>query len=296
MDAVGNEDGSRGTKNWKFDLHDYLPKLARERFRESREHVLVHTVRLLVPSIVAEAERRGDPKHAYGLAYDAMRVVSDLDLHLHPREEDADTQKRHRLWWHLPNRIILDPTSSDTRAIEKQGFELAVGDYLARPWMQHDHIDWCIVDALVAQEWIAFLCHVRTQRSMKRLLRVFQVPLMLAVFGLPLWGVYYLLVANSAWVLPALLLYGAVLLWELVSFVRRAIARLRNRVPSPSSLLQAMAEAYATLDGPALSPTRVQDALRAADSKGVSWPQTIWPVIEAAVTRNPNLWRVAPTA
>lgn len=295
MSLADSNEPFSGVEDRQYELREFIPRLAQDRFRESRGTVLVNTARLLVPSIVAEADRLRDAKRARGLAHDAMSVVADLDFHLHPWEEDSDTRKRWQLWRHLPASTISDP-SSEKHAIDKEGFELAVGAYLARPWMQHDHIDWCIADALAAHEWIAYLHHVRTERAARRFVRMFQVPAAAAIFGLPLWGVIHLFETRSSWAGPALLAYGALLAWEAVSMVRRRIARLRNQVPAPSRLLRAMAEAYATLDGAVLSPTKVAEALRAADAKGVSWPPAIWPVIDAAVARNPSLWRVAPTS
>lgn len=273
-------------------VYRYLEAVASDRYPDDRQRILVGTVQLLIPGIIEEAKRLGEPKAAYGLVADALRIVSHMDIYLHPEERSA--QNRYRLWHHLSQHRIVDPATSDISSIDRREFEACVGEYLARPWMQHDYLDWCIVDALTAQEWSAYLQVVRGQRSAKRFLGAFGAAGTILFIVLSVWGLRHLFSTGSVLAIPAAIAFAAVIAWELVGFIRRRVARLRAKVPTERSLLLAMRDAYATLDGMVLSPTRVRDALRAADAKGVGWSQAVWPVIDAAVARNPNLWQVAP--
>jgi hypothetical protein len=116
-------------------------------------------------------------------------------------------------------------------------------------------------------------------------------------FGLPLWGIRHLYDIDSSWATPAAGLFAVVAAWEVFSIARgrRRLRRARAATAEThGTLLLAMRDTYTALGGPALSPTRVRDELQAAKDKGVVWSQVIWPIIDAAVARNPNVWRISP--
>ena len=68
---------------------------------------------------------------------------------------------------------------------------------------------------------------------------------------------------------------------------RRALSEIADR-------LQAMHGCYADLSGPVLDPTRVRDALLAAESLGVRWSSATWPVLEEAIARDLHRWLTMP--
>jgi hypothetical protein len=55
-----------------------------------------------------------------------------------------------------------------------------------------------------------------------------------------------------------------------------------------------MNRAYRELkfDGGVLSPTRVREALQAAEKDGVVWSNMIWPVLDRVIARNAAVWNV----
>ncbi|MCW8087581.1 hypothetical protein [Sabulicella glaciei] len=282
------EDAPNSFDGTHVSVRRYLEEAVVGRHWEHQQGILLDTVEVLTPGILEEARKRGDPQSAYSLARDATEVVADMDYHLHPR--DFNSSKRMRMWWHLRDHVILDPAGSEISEIQRRDLEASVSEYMARPWMWHDYLDWCVIDALVAQEWAAYLQFVRGQRSLRWLVLAVTV----ALYGLPILGLSYLFSSNSSFTIPALLAYAALVIWGIFGLAYRTVLRLTSKISSPRNLLLAMRDAYASLDGAVLSPSRVRDELRLAAEKGVGWSQVIWPVIDAAVARNPHVWRVAP--
>ena len=262
MPSAEYEGDSDATPGSHLSVRHYLEEVWASPFSEGRMAILLDTIDLLIPGIIAEAKRRGEPRAAYGLATEAMKVVGNLDFHLHPGEEGVC--KRMLMWRHQKDHAIASPATSEITATEKQGFETTVSEYMARPWMQHDYLDWCIVDALTAHEWAAYLFYLRGQRSLQRLVMAFSV----AFYGLPLLGLGYLFWSDASFAFPALLGYAALVIWGFVGLAYRSVVRFTSKTSSPRTLLLAMRDAYASLDGLVLSPSRVRDQLRLASAKG----------------------------
>jgi hypothetical protein len=78
----------------------------------------------------------------------------------------------------------------------------------------------------------------------------------------------------------------AVGLVALVVIDGRSLIKFEYRRP-----LRALRAAYQELKGPVLSPVRVRDQIRAAEKDGVVWPTAIWPILDAAIARNPAVWK-----
>jgi hypothetical protein len=261
---------------------------------------------LTVLGIMEEAKRRGDPMLPYILVREAMQIVDEMDGALHRWNQHAS---RHRsgIWWHIPDGGIVPAGSNrqDEHGIDRPEFERAAGQYLARPWMQHDHLDWCIIDALVRWEWAAFYYDITDtlpaklseEAEIKRFSRWFLAAFYTAFFGLPMWGIQHLYHVDSPWAMPAALLFVIVAGYEAFGIIRGRRWRRRAKVAEmelKEAILTVERKAYMALDGAALSPTRVRDAMQAAQDKGVIYPRLVWPVIDAAVARNPHIWRVSP--
>jgi hypothetical protein len=80
--------------------------------------------------------------------------------------------------------------------------EQAVAQYMGRPWMQHDYIDWCIVDAMTRYELAAYYYNITNPRppfvtDFRGVIRTFYILFYTAGFGLPIWGIHYLYDVNS---------------------------------------------------------------------------------------------------
>lgn len=203
-----------------------------------------------------------------------MCVIRDLDFALHFAHIDGASENRPWLWWHIKVKPRLK-NSSDRKynTVSEELLEDAAAEYIARPWMQNDYIDWCIVDAAVHLEFFAYTRHVWHTRFVYGII----------CLGPFLWAIWPESSLAKQAVLFALIAAGA---------VYSVFHRFGRR--GSFALLMAMYDTYTSLDGPALSPTRVRAEIEAAKDKGVVWPRMIWPIIDTAVVRDPNVWRVSP--
>ena len=146
----------------------YLRRIAQRRFSSGCQAALIRITDLTVPGIMEEAKRRGDPAEAYVLVREAIQIVDEMDSALHGRNQHA-SKHRSGIWWHIPDGGIVPAGSDqqDKHNIDRAAFEQTAGQYLARPWMQHDHLDWCVVDALVRWEWAACYYNITDPLSAK---------------------------------------------------------------------------------------------------------------------------------
>jgi hypothetical protein len=218
---------------------------------------VANTAMMLVPQLVAETERNGDPVRPF--CYQAVKVLEELDWALHP---DAEPKNRTRLWWHHGNVTVQTAKQYTTgRSVKKELLESAISNYLDRKWMHHDHIDWCIIDALVYWEWEAFMLRL-VYGSGTAQIRFAAV--MGAIGSAVLWFVNSSQLARIDWY--AITFALSVVVW----ICAPSVATLLHR-----DLLAAMKRSYQALNGPVLSPTRIRDQLISAHRRGVVWPHAI---------------------
>lgn len=248
-------------------LLEWLPRLF------SREQpALVATIRMLALELVAQAERQNAPQASYVFCSEAAQIIRDLDVAMEHGLDPPD--RRGRLWRHRPE----PPVRFDKEPfIDKDALQRVATDYLKRAW-HHDYIDWCLVDALAYWECKAFM-GVRLPGELS-VARSKLVPLVtIALAALFLLGAIDLHSHIAWWMIGLSIIY--------FTGGDRSLMQLLNR-----RTLEAMRRAYRELGGPVLSPVRVRDQFRAAEKDGVVWPTAIWPVLDAAIARNPAVWRV----
>lgn len=288
-------------------LNAYITSIAYDHFSADRERILTRTTKLMVPGIMNETKKQGNPDkvydRAYALAYEAMQVISDMDSALHPKE--SGSAYRSALWWHIEGGQVVSAEKIDDFEIIKSDFVEAVGQYIARPWMQHDYVDWCIVDAMVRHEWAAFHCTIsesalyseRSDYPDKWIKWAFLAVFYAGLYGLLFWGIRYLYDVASSWATIVAWAVGfAVALDWITPIIRRRksnTSKVQTAEELHAMLFEAMRLAYKALDGSALSPTRVRDALQEARDAGVIYSNVVWPIIDMAVARDPNVWRVS---
>lgn len=83
---------------------------------------------------------------------------------------------------------------------------------------------------------------------------------------------------------------GVYYVWVLGRMPRwfRARRARRKMLAEIAERLWAMYGCYADLSGPVLDPTRVKDALLAAESLCAKWSNATWPVLGGAIARDPH--------
>ena len=302
-----------------------LQSMARDA-REKCEHLsrgeeLSVLIRPLLPALIKEAARRGDPQEAYKLSGEALTVLLEMHRALVPDWKPGKYPLNRPMRVHVSDDVSLageggGPYDGYGGGLNKDDLEAAAASYLARPWMAHDYLHWCLVDAMVRREWAAFDYWVQHPPLDISMLGSSRLTELLSWKGMP-WVFEGALAAGVAWWLhrsyvnddPYFLWWAAVAAlyygYSLISILRRARAvrvarKIQGQVEDPKvvygRLLAKMQRCYRELDGPVLSPTRVRDELRSAEAMGIGWPNAIWPVLEAAITRNPVVWVVSSEA
>jgi len=277
-----------------------LEQFARERTFNDR--VLLAGLLPLVPLAHAEVVRRGDPEFVYSLLREASDIVWDLKYALTPLNQQDPYHGR--LWRHsdsFPNPLKESPWSPDQEAAEA-----VAAAYLERPWMSAGYLDWSLVDALTRREILGYEAHIafampRPWTSAWAEQKAFTVwiPWLIEVaIAAPSAGwLWFEFSSNDApyrWWWAAGI--GAYYAWWVLSFLISIPARIRGRRARRKELLataerlQAMLRCYAELSGPVLDPTRVRDALLAAEKLEIRWSRATWPLLEAVIARHPHRW------
>ena len=83
----------------------------------------------------------------------AQRFLDDLRLALSSYQgEDAETPE---IWCHRSVERVTGAEKDSKGSIDGHSLQMATAYYLARPWMQHNEIDWILLDALFYGELVA---------------------------------------------------------------------------------------------------------------------------------------------
>jgi hypothetical protein len=294
---------------------------------------IINTIERIVPELVQQAERLGAPQKAFGFCSEAMKIIRDLVDAIHGEEPRNGTQM---LWSHRQDPTMKiglpflgKPADADERFIDKEALQGVAARYLTREW-HSDHIEWCIVDALVLLEFDAFIrLHLRSEVASRRFFLAVYAAVgamvvwphnnlwtwwragfvgliaLLPIFSSRLWQITYVaLLGLLYWLFPPTaaddlvqqnqsmaaqntLIWAAIVLVALFVIDGRSLIEFKHR-----RALRALKAAYYELKGAVLSPVRVRDQLRAAEKDGVVWPTAVWPVLDAAIARNPAVWKV----
>jgi hypothetical protein len=260
-------------------------RVARERCELfNRGEALFLMIRPLLPALVAEAERRGTPQEADKVSEEALAVLLEMHRALVP-VWDPEKQPLH-----MPVRVHASgdvfpfgkgPYDGYAGGFDKDSLEAAAASYLARPWMAHDYLDWCLVDAMVRREWAAFDYAVRNPQSAGLPTPVSPLTKLLpwliegAIAATVVWWLRRSYTNDDPhflwWSAAAAVYYG----YFSVGIIRRASAirslRRRGDAEDPKVLYACilvvkMQQCYRELDGPVLSPTKVRDVLRSGES------------------------------
>jgi hypothetical protein len=273
-------------------------------------------IRPLLPALIAEAGRRGNPQEAYEIAQEALIVLQELHRALVPNWTPGKFPLYRPMRIHASRDEVQEEERQYGGGLDKDRLEAAAASYLSRPWMVHDYLDWCLVDAMIRREWAAFVYEVQHPPSDLLTLggsnlgwmRWKGLPWLIegAIGAAIIWWLRRSYTNDDPyfvwWAVGATTYYG----YCTIAYVRRAKAirtarRLHGDIvdyiinPKLASarLLVKMQQCYRELAGPVLNPTRVRDELRSGEAMGIGWPNSIWPILESAIARNPAVWNVS---
>ena len=230
---------------------------------------------------------------------------------------DAPRDKpRSYFWRHLDIDRLFRTTSKSYRdeIVNRYDLKQLASQYLDRPWMHVDFVDWIFADSLVAAELIATYEWVRERRGGlvyflfegKRfktvLFKVVQIPTIFflnwVLPGLVCWWAYqyYPMVA----VIAALLYYGINIVWLIVQIGRRIAWRLgggKSFRRLTSDRLSAMLNAYVQMREETIHVPSLARAIDDAASSGVVWDPQLLCIVDLVKTKHPISWtRCLPQA
>ena len=287
--------------------------LEMEDFIRGRTHgdkACENAVKACMAAAHAEAVRRGDSKIAFSLLIEAVDVVWNLRYALAPTALAPDPY-HGSLWLHSDR--FPHPTKGAAWSIEQwvpdqSDVEGVAADYLKQRWMSHGHLDWCLVDALTRREIVGYEAAVmvgvpKAWTSGWVFQKLFSAWLPLLIeFGIAAGALAWL---HAEFASPEESPYrwgwafavGAYYTWvamRMPAWLRSR--RVRQKVLSETAeRVKTMHRCYAELSAPLLDPTRVRDALLAAEKLEVRWSRVTWPLLEAAIGRDPHRWLTTPT-
>ena len=156
-----------------------------EHYPDDERSILVNTLQRIVPELVAQAERLGAPSKAPSFCWEAKQIVEELNSAI--RHPPVPSKRPKLLWQHresptikvsLPLMSLFRAALWDMFGITSAGTESDVSideralggvaaRYLTYDW-HHDHIDWCIVDALVYAHYRDFVGFLAARISSRR--------------------------------------------------------------------------------------------------------------------------------
>jgi hypothetical protein len=284
-------------------LRRYIASMAEQRLGD-RARLLSDAVDPLLPHCRVEGQRLGTPDAAYLCAGQALQIVDDLQLAVTSNNGWMPEGHGGVLWRHNDTFPDFRKVEFDSLGVNRPALEHVAAEYLSRSWLSNGHIDWVVLDALSRLELVEFDYAAEGQKFdttaspiVKWLFAggsaVVIELLVLAATVWWLWHEYSIQSENRTYWLGAAGVYYVVVavLWGFkIRRNRPMIAARKEALEKVGTLKVLLRKAYWELKGPVLHPTRVRDALRAAEAGGVSWPSPIWSVFQEAIDRNPGVW------
>jgi hypothetical protein len=230
------------------------------------------------------------------------QIVRDLfdALHCTALSSFAKEEERPRFYWHH-QAFDLFRTEDATRGFDiDRGALLSVAsNYLSKPEIRTDRLDWILLDAIVFHELDAYAHHVFTTRagtglnwaaafSPRNQLQYFALSVLFWIVGIllryaaPLALAYYLYIHEHP--TGAIVTVG---IWALLAIWRAATAPFRWRARRRArKLLQHLGDLYAVLGSNTISPTLWKKMLEAAVADGVVLDGAVFTIIDRAIARD----------
>lgn len=220
--------------------------------------------------------------------------------------------ERERLWRrHDPLKAYREGFLSKDHFDGSQG-ELSeiIGLYISRPWLRHQVLDWVLLDMISTSEICVFGEHVKQtlycdageldfsyiqvkgnlEKLSVRKNRFGWIITFIAECALFLCGWYILSLAPLGIKSPSrpsdfiiLVALVAVSIVVMRFFNRKKLAQIAAARERPREILIAMHDVWKSLDGRALSPTRIREAMQKASNIGAVWDNSAWALIDRII-------------
>ncbi len=242
-----------------YEIVDELNRLD-ESFEDDDPRIARHRPVAELRGMMRERVRNGE-------AFDEVRddynctITAYFDLLYATHENSWDAEKLEP-WFHRKTIPTVKAKKHLEPYILRQPTEDAIASYLGGK-VRTDQLDRMFLDSAIASEMFAFMdepiAHIPTFSWWGYLAN-------LAISVALLW------VSDTAWwaVIVSLFLITGPAWIPLVNKQPKKIAKI----------LQAMKEAYLTLDGPTSSTREIRRALENARDAGVFWPSPLWVLLE----------------
>jgi hypothetical protein len=234
----------------------------------------------------------------------ARKLIKDLFFALHSNAlfgVKDQNEKRPKGYW-CRQRFALLQVRDETRGfdIDKGALSQVAAEYLSKPEIRTDRLDWIFLDAIVFQELDAFAEHVISTRGGTGVnwaatfagdseLKYYGLSLLFWVIGVavgyvvPLALCYYLFTHDHELAGGTVLgIWALLLVWRIATYPFRWRARRRA-----TKLLTHLIELYNQLGGNTINPRRWKQLLEAAAADGVVLDGAVFTIIDRAIARDP---------
>jgi hypothetical protein len=199
--------------------------------------------------------------------------------------------------------------------------------YLSKPWLRHPVLDWALLDISITSETCGFGEQVKRSRynqpdkglgtyisyqgALDKLKPnpSLRLSLLLCIRNFAWkWALYFSIWYGLSFlpsgipspaslvgiISTAAITLASIFVWRLIT--RAACAKAAAAHDQQTAVMLAMLDAWKSLDGPALNPTRVKAAMqKAADltaDLGAVWDNSAWALIDRVIAVAPVVWVV----
>jgi hypothetical protein len=282
---------------WFSDYSDYKPllyDLLRKVVKQSEEENLERW----------ECESRLD---------DAETVIADITVAMRLNWPEAP---RNRFWWGWSRGISTEKPKEwdEASPIDAEELDTATAEYLTRPWMQLDRLDWYIINGFVIDEILRLSHGIRSgsafgpgslRRSLStELSRGKPIPYALMMMGLgalsfilnwllipgiALLAYFYDYQRVAKWLL---IIFGIQILlsiilspWRINNW--RKVRRLRR---SLTRKLEHLLQIYENCRAKTINPTVLRDKIAALEKDGILVKPAVYSILGRAIDRDPAVF------
>lgn len=238
----------------------------------------------------------------------AGTFLDDLRLGLSSHQgEDAETPE---IWFHRSVERVTGAEKNSKESIDGRSLQMATAYYLARPWMQHNQIDWILLDALVYGELVACREYVLSGEAIGKVNWAYALAegklekaiWMRLLMDLSIWAMRYVV---PPVVIAALLLLGyqtpaigaaglyVVYLTGRFVFWPRRYRRKKNRrqeLKRWQDRWTQMTVAYTLCEPPVISPTILREQISKPTEIGPLFSGAVFAVLDRIIARDRDVF------
>jgi hypothetical protein len=269
-------------------------------------------------AIAVRARERAKAERLSRYQYEALlwEIREVLDEFAESFISDIGHSSRGHLWFRQPHDRLYFRAKEwrEASPVDAKRVDQVAAKYLSKPFLQHDPLDWMIVNALLFDAAARFADGVRSGSLLGRanwayvfadgrpgrtlLWRVGLVVLALTLRWIapPVAITWFAWHGNQVAALYVAVPWGAYLLFRLLVWPSRFMRRrtLSKQHQALTDTYAAIEKAWASSNGEVVNPTRLKELVVEAETKGAVLPAVIHALLDRAIQRDPAVLIATP--